>query len=298
MRYDHHPFHGAADLQAMIDLVSARPAQRVTAYPSALDLQEIAGAGEGQATIRLWEAQGAPLAGFTLLDDGFLAFEVSPGAALDDLAGQMIEWALAASASAPPEELTTGCEEVDTQRMAFLERLGFVAQPVRTLHFLRSLDEAIPAPCLPEGFSIRSIHGEGEAAAWVDLHRAAHETENMTVDYRLAMMRTPGYDRSLDLVAVSPEGRLAAYVVCHFSEDENRLRGKQVGYTDPLATHPQFQGKGLARALLLAGFACLKERGMAFAEVHTWGENTAMIRTAEAVGYRRVSSTIFFERAL
>ncbi len=84
--------------------------------------------------------------------------------------------------------------------------------------------------------------------------------------------------------------------MCHFSPEENRLRQQKVGYTDPVATHPDFQRKGLALALLLAGFARLKQRGMQFAEVATWGENIGMIKTAEAAGYRVYSTTIFFSR--
>jgi mycothiol synthase len=99
-------------------------------------------------------------------------------------------------------------------------------------------------------------------------------------------------------VAVTPEGRLAAYAMGHFSSEENRLRGQKIGYVDPVATQPDFQGKGLARALLLAGFARLEECGMEFAGVSTSGENTAMIRTAESAGCHRYSTTIFFKRSL
>jgi ribosomal protein S18 acetylase RimI-like enzyme len=112
------------------------------------------------------------------------------------------------------------------------------------------------------------------------------------------MMRTPGYDRGLDLVAVAPDGQLAAYGMGHYSAEENRLSKQAVGYVDPVATHPDFQRKGLARALLLAGSARLKERGLEFARVSTWGENTAMIRTAESAGFHLSSTTIFFKRSI
>ena len=286
----------------MIALVSQRPAERITAYPFIVDLQEVSGTPKGQASIRLWEDSGGAPVGFSLLDGASLAFEISPQVAFDDLAGQMLAWAMERLAAtgeslAAPGELVTACREENTQRIAFLERQGFIAQPVRTLRFMRSLKEPLPKACLPEGFLIRPIAGEEEVSAWVALHRAAHATESMTVDFRLAMMRTPEYDRELDLVAVAPHGRLAAYVMCHFSLEENRLRQQKVGYTDPVATHPDFQRKGLARALLLAGFARLKQRGMEQAEVATWGENTGMIMTAEAAGYRVYTTTIFFKGA-
>ena len=287
----------------MIALVAMRPPERIADYPFIVDLQEVCSTSLGQATIRLWEDGGGELMGFTLLEGSYFTFEISPHAAFEILAGEMIAWAvekLASTGKSPdfPVELETACLEENTQRCTVLERLGFVVQPVRTLHFRRSLKGPIRTPNLPDGFLIRPTAGEEEAEAWVALHRAAHGTENMTVDFRLAMMRTPEYDPTLDLVAVSPEGRLAAYVVCHFSPQENYLRKQRIGYTDPVATHPDFQRKGVARALLLAGFGRLMERGMDFVEVSTWGENIGMIKTAESVGFRRYSTTIFFNRPL
>ncbi len=220
----------------------------------------------------------------------------------EDLAEPMVDWAEGrlvrqAEAAEPAAELSTGCREEDTRRLNFLEQSGFFAQPVRTLHFIRRLDELLPAPVLPAGFQIRPIRGEEELEAWVTLHQAAHGTQSMTVDQRRAMMRTPEYERELDLVAVAPDGRLAAYVMGHFSPEENLYSGQKMGYTDPVATHPDFQRLGLARALLLAGFERLKERGLDSAQLGTWGENTAMIRTAESVGCRVLFNDHFLQPA-
>ena len=144
-------FRGPADLQAMIALVCMRPPQRISQYPFIVDLQEVSGTLGGQASIRLWEDAGGAPVGFTLLDGTSLAFEISPGVAFDDLAGQMLAWAaegLAAIGESPaaPAELVIACREEDLRRIAFLERQGFVAQPVRTLRFMRSLEEPLPEP--------------------------------------------------------------------------------------------------------------------------------------------------------
>jgi mycothiol synthase len=287
----------------MINLVSMRPPQRMAAYPFLMDLQEVCGAPEGQSTIRLWEDAGGEIAAFALLDNPFITFDISPDAVFGDLAEQIIAWGVEnivskRGLSEQLDKLVTNCREEDTQRLSFLEQQGFSAQPVRTLHFSRSLKIPIPAPRLPEDFLIRPIAGEEEVAAWLHLHHAAHRTENMTLDFRLSMMHTTEYRQELDLVAVAPDGQLAAYAMCHFSEEENRLRKQKVGYTDPVATHPIFQRQGLARALLFAGFERLKDFGMEFAEVSTWGENIGMIKTAESVGFQLYSTTNFLYRFL
>lgn len=297
--YTNRTFEGEADLQAMIDLVSRRPPERMMAFPSIVDLQEISGTQEGQAAFHLWHCSNR-LAAFAYLSGDFFTFEVASREPFEPLAEQVLGWVMdqLAGTDEPPESVFTGCRDVDTPRIVFLQQNGFTIDPVQTIHFTRSLSDPIPVPVLPEGFIIRALAGEAEVNAWLQVHHAAHESAQMTADFRRSMMRAAEYRPELDLVAVAPDRRLAAYVMCHFSAAENRLRRQNVGYTDPVATHPDFQGKGLARALLLEGFRRLKEAGMEIAEVSTSGDNTGMVRTAESVGYRPASTTIFYEKQL
>jgi mycothiol synthase len=299
-------YAGEADLEAMIDLlIAARPTERITDYPSVVDLREMLGTSQVRANTRLWEDADGRLAGFAIVRAtyGSLMFEVAPWATGGDIAAQMIAWGeeCVKSAKGQPDEpvvLRTSCRDHNTERAALLERRGFVRQEERTLHLVRPLGEPISEPPVPGGFSIRHVEGEHEVQALVALHRAAFGTENMTVEARLSWMRTPEYDPALDLVAVAPDGSLAAYAFCSISHDENRLTGRKDGYTDPVATHPAFRRQGLARALLLAGCDLLKQRGMEYARTGTSSSNTPMLRSARAVGFRTESATIFFGKQL
>lgn len=299
-----HPYAGEADLQAMIDLlVAARPAERIADYPSIIDLREMLGMSEVQANARLWEDAGGQLGSFAIVRTtyGSLLFEIAPRAAGSDIASWMIAWGIERVRNAEwepnePVVLRTSCRGYDAERIAVLERHGFVSQETRTLHMVRPLDERIPEPQLPAGFVIRSVTGEHEAEPLVALHRAAFGTDNMTVEARLSWMRAPEYDPELDLVVVAPDGTLATYVFCSISQEENALTGRRDGYTDPVATHPAFQRRGLTRALLLTGLRLLKERGVETARLGTGSWNTAMQQTAKSVGFRVQSTTIFFTK--
>ena len=160
---------------------------------------------------------------------------------------------------------------------------------------IRPLNEPIPEPELPAGFVIGYLEGEGEVEALVALHRAAFGTEGMTGEYRLAMMRVPEYEPELDLIAVAPDGTFASYCMCHISREENRLTGQNEGYTDPVATHPACQRRGLAKALLLTGLTLLKQRGMETACLSTSSENIAMQRAA-AAGFHVESEKRWFAK--
>jgi ribosomal protein S18 acetylase RimI-like enzyme len=127
--------------------------------------------------------------------------------------------------------------------------------------------------------------GKSEAEAAATLHRVAFGTDYMTTGNRLALMHTSAYVPEMDLVAVAPDGRLAAYTLGSINSEENARTGRKDGHTDPVATHPDFQRLGLARALLLTCMRMLKERGMETAKLGTGSDNTAMQKTAESAGF-------------
>jgi ribosomal protein S18 acetylase RimI-like enzyme len=117
------------------------------------------------------------------------------------------------------------------------------------------------------------------------LHRAAFGTNNMTLESRQAMMGLANYDPELDLVAVAPDGALAAYVFGSYNREEMELSGLKTGFTDPVATHPKYRRRGLSRALLLESLRRLKQRGLETARLGTSSANIAMQKTAQSVGY-------------
>lgn len=166
------------------------------------------------------------------------------------------------------------------------------------MEMTRPLHEPIPTPQVPPEFTIRHVLGKEEAEALAALHRAAFGSEVMTTENRLAMMRVPEYDPTLDWVATAADGSLAAFVMGSISAEENALTGIQRGYTDPVGTHPSYQRRGLARALLLTGLQVLKQRGMTEAALSTSSQNNAMQSTAQAVGYRITGKMLLFHKQL
>ena len=291
------------DLQAMIDLLySARPVTRLNDFPGENNLREMLATERQPQHTRLWSSPDGALAAFALVDAfNNLWFEMAVND--DQLAEQIIRWGvedLCASVAEPDDALTldTNCGDDNIERLALLKRHGFAEQPIRTLHMARSLHEPIPEPQFPAGFSVRPIAGEGEAEQVTALHQAAFGTDNFTLEDRLAIMRTPDYDPTLDLIAIASTGELAGYCTCQISAAENARTGQLMGYTDPVAVHPAYQGRGLAKALLLSGCHLLKQHGMTIAALGTSSENIAMQRAAEAAGYRVQSSKVWLAKSV
>lgn len=299
-------YAGPDDLAAMIQfLFAVRPAERLADYPGPVDLRELLALRAVQENTRLWFAGDGPLVAYAFVDQyDNLRFAINLQTPQPDLEAAIVDWGVACLRRAMGAEdktrtLDASCREDDVEQIAFLQRHGFIRQDTRSLHLVRSLLESVPAPQLPDGFTIRHVQGEQEVTALVALHRAAFGTEYMTPEERLAMMRVPEYEAELDLVVVAPpSGQLAAYCLCGISQEENERTGRREGFTDPVATHPDFQRRGLARALLLTGLRKLQERGIDTAVLGTCSDNEPMLRTAQSVGFRVQTTTCWFSRSV
>ncbi|NLE99338.1 MAG: GNAT family N-acetyltransferase [Anaerolineales bacterium] len=290
-------------MQSMIGLLAAtRSPDRMADFPGITDLHEALALSHVQRNTRLWWGAGGQLVAFAFVDQySNLRLEIDPQAAHPSTEAEIVAWGVECVRRAGEESgesltLDASCREDDTKRTALFQRHGFAMQETRSYHMVRSLAEPIPRPHAPSGFLISHVTSEQEAEALVALHRAAFGTEHMTVEERLAMMRVPEYDAELDLLVIAPGGRFAAYCLCSISQEENSRTGRNEGTTDPVATHPDFQRRGLAQALLLTGFCKLRQRGMDTAALSTSSENTAMLRTAQSVGYHVRSATLWFSK--
>lgn len=282
------------DFQIILDLVAkVRPPEHLNDYPCKADLEENFASESIRANTRLWFDDDKPIAWAYVDEFNNLRWELVRQ--YQELIGiEIVAWGETCIrkqlANGETSTLDASCREDYTERISFLTGYGFRQTEDSTLYMTRPLSKLIPDPVLPQGFRLRPIRGMEEAEAVASTHRAAFGTEYMTVENRLAIMNTSEYDPSLDLLVIAPDGIVAAYCTCSVNAQT------QIGFTDPVATHPRYQHMGLARALLLKGMQLLKERGMEFARLGTSGENIAMQKTAESVGFKVEYRTIWFSK--
>lgn len=287
-------YESEKDFQIIVDVLTKfRPAMHSSDFPQKTDIEEKLALEEIRANTHLWFDDDQPI-GWAYVDDfNNLHWELDNK--YEGLIGaELVEWGESCIrktlANGETATLDTNCREDYTARISFLQRHNFRQTGDTNVAMARSLSEPIPDPVLPPGFIIRPIKGVEEAEAVATMHRAAFGTEYMTTENRLIIMNTSGYDPTLDLLAIAPNGDIAAYCSCSVNDQTG------IGMTDPVATHPAYQRMGLSRALLLTGMRLLKERGMEFAHLGTSGENIAMQKTAESVGFKVEYRTIWFSK--
>jgi GNAT superfamily N-acetyltransferase len=279
------------DTQTIIDLmVRVRPVNRLDDYPTKTDIEEKLAVAKIRANTRLWFDEDQPV-GWAYVDDFhnlYWEFDNQHEELLND---EIIAWAEACIRNAGDSSvLDTACREDNRRRIALLQQFGFHQTQDTSVIMTRPLSEPISQPELPNGFVIRPITRIEEAEAVARTHRAAFGTENMTTEKRIIKRSTSGYDPSMDLVVLAPDGSIAAYTICSINEQT------KIGFTDPVATHPRYQRMGLARALLLTGLHLLKERGMLFAYLGTDGDNTRMQKAATSAGFSIDHKTSWFSK--
>src|SRR5919202_2734887 len=245
--------------------------------------------------IRLWHDPFGRLVAYAMVgEDPSVDWQVLPQYAWAGIETEALAWAetlLTAlrTRDAPrwSSSLVAGARQDDAPRIAFLEQHGFHCGNYAEVNMLRTLDEPIAEAALPSGYQVRSVAEAGDVA-----ERAAAQREvwqpwtvgNVSDADYVRLMRLPGYQRELDVVAVTREGVIAAYVN-GWLDPVNRT-----GDFGPVGTRPAYRRQGLARTALLEGMRRMQARGMNRVCVSTGVANTPARRLYESVGFRVVNT--------
>jgi len=230
----------------------------------------------------LWFVEGE-LAGFIWPSHHNADLLVHP--AHREVEAAMLDWAevhLAAADGDDAPHVTTWSMTQDATRVKLLEANGYHRTEESLTWHTADLSRTIPAPDLPDGFTLRAFAGEGEIEARVEVHRSAFHPSRMTVEKHRRVMASPTYRQALDLLAVAADGSLAAYCIVWYDE-ANRF-----GVFEPVGAHQAHRRCGLARSLLLHGQRLLQALGATVAHVVATGGNDASAALYPAAGFEAI----------
>jgi ribosomal protein S18 acetylase RimI-like enzyme len=146
------------------------------------------------------------------------------------------------------------------------------------------VDESrLPPIHLPDGLKIRSLDVNSEIQAYVDLHRAVFQSENMTCGWRTKATRMTGYINDLDIVLDSESGELCGFCVAWL---RHQVSGECVGQIEPLGVRESHRGQRLSQALLAAAVHRLRRQGAHRIFVETDRQRPAAMGAYSSVGFR------------
>jgi mycothiol synthase len=239
--------------------------------------------------IQIWEDASAQIMGFVLLYPayGFFDLQLDPSQLGSSLEAEMLRWAEQQLALA--ESTFTLANNHDTARLALLATHGY-APNGEWLYLERQLDEPLPQSLLPPGFVVRAVAGDHEAAARATVLGAAFGAPPFPERYR-QFMHAPGYVRDLDIVAVAPDERFAAFAMCWVDPLI------KVGQFEPVGTAPEFRKRGLAQAVLVEGLRRMRQYGAERAIIVVEAAEKAACQLYASVGFVHQWSLTLFTKS-
>jgi ribosomal protein S18 acetylase RimI-like enzyme len=249
-----------------------------------------------QDIVSLWERSDGEIVAWAILSsaDAF-DYRIVPELCGTSLEGELVDWGLDGilawrRVNGLDARCIVECWGGDTSRADILAERGFETKGVTGVVFSRSLDAVIPSSLVPDGWTVGSLRDQlVDSRARTQFEAFAPGSRTTPETWRYLMANAPGYDRDLDNVAVSPEGEVCAAALVWL--DDNCGAGE----FEPVGTRPEFQRRGLGKAVLYRGLTKMKERGMTTAIVGTNASNAAAIALYESVGFRIINRLTEYE---
>ena len=196
----------------------------------------------------------------------------------------LLDWAIAnlrQNSDAGGQWLEVWCQDGDELRTRLLSDRGF--SPTSEHQYVRLRDSAEPAAApIADGYSVRSYStfDDTDSERMANLLNAAFGRDfHSAEEYANFSALAPSFEEALQVVAIAPDGSFAAHAGFTIHRAEN------FGVMEPVATHPDHQNLGLARAAIAEGVNRCLAAGVTRLYVGAWYSNPVSNHVYDAMGF-------------
>lgn len=257
-----------------------------------------------QERIRLWHNDKGKLVAYAILgEDPSFDCQVLPEYEWAGIETEAFAWAETRLTELRQHDakqwaghFVSGARQDDARRIMFLEQHEFqYSGKFAEVNMLRSLSQPIPELAIPTGCQVRAVDEVADVS-----DRAAAQREvwhpwtvgNVSDDDYARFMRLPGYHCELDVVAVAPDGVIAAYVN-GWIDPLNRI-----GDFGPVGARLAYRRQGLTRLALLESLRRMQAYGMDRVCISTGVSNTPALQLYESIGFRIVNKYLDYVKTV
>lgn len=239
--------------------------------------------------VQLWEVEGQIVGMLNPDGNGEAFFQIHPAHRSVELLSEMLDVAeekLPNKKEDGAKELLAWVNADDDSMKELLAECGysrskFLSEHMRRRPFSKPIPDSVPQ----SGYSTRALGDEAELPArswlsWKVFHPDEPDEKYQGWEWYKNVQRVPLYNRDLDIVAVAPNGELAAFCTVWYDEVT------QTAVFEPVGTHPTHQKRGLGKAVMSEGLRRVHKLGATLATVSSY--STGAHALYESMGFTDV----------
>lgn len=212
--------------------------------------------------VRLWRNNSGQLIGFCISEYGEEEFHIQVHHNYREVEKDILQWIKDRHA----RKRTTFALEEDSYRIENLKSDGFRYNHHSKNMYAYDLSSPLPNAQLKEGFRVSSLSELKDFDTFFTAKDAAFPHAGSSKQRFKTKSQAPGYYYDWNIIIMTPDEQCVSFCTV-WPDWKNKM-----AEIDPVGTHPNFQGKGLAKAMLVNVFSRLKNEGIKMAYIDTGAE--------------------------
>jgi len=223
--------------------------------------------------IHLWEVDGQIVGMLNPDGAGEAFFQVHPSFHSEGILSEMLavaERKLPNKKEDDKRDLIAWVNAADDIHKKVLADCGYARSKYSAEHMrYRSFTNPVPDSVPQSGYTVRALGDESELPtrswlSWKVFHPNEPDEKYQGWEWYKNIQRVPIYRRDLDIVAVAPNGELAAFCTVWFDH------ATRTAVFEPVGTHPDHQKRGLGKAVMSEGLRRAHQLGATLATVSSY----------------------------
>lgn len=188
-------------------------------------------------------------------------------------------------------KISCGVFAEECYKQKVLKENDFIASNRYSLHYEYNLQNFKAKPLdLDQNYKVTSLSSLKTIDSKIECYKSSFPEHKLKKSKYLSMMQGSSYNPEFDLILINQDKKVLSFATI-WADSEN-----SIGIFEPVATHKDFWGKGLAKIIMTAGLNKLKENNIRKAYLKTSHNNQAAKSLYEKLGFKEIAREYSWEK--